>query len=371
MILNSLNLINFKNYEEINFNFSDKINFFLGSNGVGKTNILDSIHYLSFSKSYFNHIDSLNIKKGESFFSISSVFKINEISYKTYLAYEKNKSKIIRVNDEVCDKFSNHIGRFPIIVSTPLDSHLILGSGEMRRKFIDVLICQFDKIYLNNLINYKRLIKQRNILLKHFSKNKSFSEDDLGIYNEQILETGSYIFKKRKEIIELLKNKILSYYKLISSEKETVNIEYKSQLHKDTFDNLLKQNVEKDRFLCYTSCGVHRDDIDFLINDFSLKKAGSQGQQKSFILALKFAEFELLKSKINFKPLFLIDDLFDKLDKQRVLNIISFIANNDFGQIFITDTDLDRIKLILKQVDLEYKYFFIKNNTIYEKRIED
>jgi len=371
MILNSLNLINFKNYEEINFNFSKKMNFFLGSNGAGKTNILDSIHYLSFSKSYFNHIDSLNIKQGEPFFSISSVFKKNNINYKTYLAYEKNKSKVIRVNDEVCDKFSSHIGKFPIIMSTPLDSNLILGSAEMRRKFIDVLICQFDIVYLKNLINYKRLIKQRNSLLKQFSRKKYFSIDDLNIYNKKLLEAGSYIYKKREEIIALLKNKVLNYYNSISSYQETININYKSQLHNESFSNLMQKNLEKDRILCYTSSGIHRDDIDFLINNYSMRKTGSQGQQKSFVLALKFAEFELLKSKINFKPLFLIDDLFDKLDKNRVLSIISFITKNDFGQIFITDTDLDRIKLIIKNINVDYKYFLIKNDMINEKRIKD
>lgn len=366
MILNSLNLINFKNYDEINFEFSEKINFFLGNNGAGKTNILDSIHYLSFSKSYFNHIDSLNIKHKESFFSISSVFTKNNINYKAYLAYEKNKSKIIRVNDEVCEKFSSHIGEFPIIISTPLDSNLILGSAEMRRKFIDVLICQFDKVYLNKLMNYKRLIKQRNMLLK-----QSFSNDDIEMYNEKLTESGSYIFNKRKEIIDLLKNKVLNYYNSISSYTELVDIEYKSQLHNDSFSNLLLKNLEKDRFLCYTSSGIHRDDINFLINNSYMRKSGSQGQQKTFLLALKFAEFELLKSMINFKPLFLIDDLFDKLDKNRVFSIISFITKNDFGQIFITDTDLDRIKLIIKELNVNYKYFFINNNKVHEKTIAD
>ena len=371
MILNSLNLINFKNYEEISFNFSEKINFFLGTNGAGKTNILDSIHYLSFCKSYFNNIDFISVKQGESFFSISSIFKKNDINYKAFLAYERGKSKVIRVNDEVCDKFSSHIGRFPIIVSTPLDANLIFGSGEIRRKFIDVLICQFDKIYLNNLIIYKRLIKQRNTLLKQFFKKNNFSQEDLEIYNEKIIESGSYIYNKRKEIINLLKNKILSYYNSISSYHETVDIEYKSQLHNDSFFNLLSKNLEKDRILCYTSSGVHRDDINFLINNSSMKKTGSQGQQKSFVLALKFAEFELLKSMINFKPLFLIDDLFDKLDKNRVASIITFLSTNDFGQIFITDTDLERIKLIIKTMNVDYKYFLIKNNLIDEKNISE
>ena len=168
-----------------------------------------------------------------------------------------------------------------------------------------------------------------------------------------------------------MKNKVLSYYNSISSYQEVVGIEYKSQLHNDSFSNLLLKNLEKDRVLCYTSSGVHRDDIDFSINSSSMKKTGSQGQQKSFVLALKFAEFELLKSMINFNPLFLIDDLFDKLDKTRVISIISFITKNDFGQIFITDTDLDRIKLIINEIDVDYKYFFIENNTINEKRIAD
>ena len=371
MILNSLNLINFKNYEEINFKFSENINFFLGKNGAGKTNILDSIHYLSFSKSYFNHIDSLNIKKNESFFSISSVFNKKNISYKTYLAYEKNKSKVIRVNGEVCDKFSSHIGKFPIIISTPFDSNLILGSGELRRKFIDVLICQFDKVYLNNLILYKHLIKQRNKLLKQFQKKNYFSKDDIEIYNIKLVETGTYIHKKRNEIINLLKSKIFSYYSSIYPNNETINIEYKSQLNKGSFYDLLESNLEKDRILCYSSTGVHRDDIDFFINDSSMKKSGSQGQQKSFLLALKFAEFEILKSMLNFKPLFLIDDLFDKLDKNRVASIISFIMKKDFGQIFITDTDLERIKLIVGKMNIDYKFFYIENNTSNERRIKD
>tara|TARA_Y100001978_G_scaffold201928_1_gene221488 strand:+ start:1717 stop:2826 length:1110 start_codon:yes stop_codon:yes gene_type:complete len=367
MKLKTLNLVNFKNYTEVDFKFSDKINFFLGNNGVGKTNILDSIHYLSFSKSYFNHIDSLNIKYGELFFSINSKFLINNLSYKTYLAYEKNKLKVIRVNDEVCEKFSSHIGKFPIIISTPLDSNLILGSAETRRKFIDILICQFDKIYLNHLINYKRLIKQRNILLKQFFKKKYFSKDDIEIYNDQLVVSGNYIFNKRKEIINLLKDKILGYYNSLLSYNENIDIVYKSQLSENSFSDLLNKNIEKDKILCYTSSGIHRDDIDFFINGLSMKKTGSQGQQKSFTLSLKFAEFELLKKMIGFKPLFLIDDLFDKLDKGRVSSIISFISTNDFGQIFITDTDLERIKLIIRNTELDFKFFSIKNNKVDEE----
>ena len=221
------------------------------------------------------------------------------------------------------------------------------------------------------MITYKRLIKQRNSLLKQFFKKNNFSQEDLEIYNEKIIESGSYIYNKRKEIINLLKNKILSYYNSMSSYHETVDIEYKSQLHNDSFFNLLAKNLEKDKILCYTSSGIHRDDINFLINNSSMKKTGSQGQQKSFVLALKFAEFELLKSMINFKPLFLIDDLFDKLDKNRVTSIITFLSTNDFGQIFITDTDLERIKLIIKTMNVDYKYFLIKNNSINEKNISE
>ncbi len=347
MKIESLNLVNFKNYDNLNLQFNKRVNFILGNNGVGKTNILDAIHYLSFSKSFQKNIDRLNVKYGELFFSIRGFFYKNKLKQEVYLAFDEKRMKKIMVDNQVCEKFSNHIGKFPIVMTTPFDTNLILDSSETRRKFIDVLISQMDNVYLRNIIIYRKLLKQRNLLLK----SKNISEEDITIYDQKLNETSTFIFNKRREIINILREKVCYYYKIISDD-EDVDLAYKSQLFEDSLASLLQKNFQKDQILNYTSCGIHRDDIDFFLKKNPFKKTGSQGQQKSLILALKFAEFDILKETLNFNPLLLIDDLFDKLDEHRIKKIM-FLIKNNFGQIILTDTNNNRVNNILVELDMD------------------
>ena len=347
MRIESINLVNFKNHETLNLNFHKRINFILGNNGIGKTNILDAIHYLSFCKSFQKNPDRINVKYGELFFSIRGVFNKNELNQEVYLAFDQKRLKKIKVDDQFCEKFSDHIGRFPIVMTTPFDSSLILNFSDTRRKFMDILICQMDSIYLHKIIIYRKLLKQRNILLK----NKNVHEDDITIYDSRLHDISKYIFNKRKEIINTLREKVCYYYREISN-GEDVDLVYKSQLFDEELDSLLKKNFQKDKILHYTSCGIHRDDIDFFLKNNTFKKNASQGQQKSLILALKFAEFDILKEKLNFNPLLLIDDLFDKLDEHRIKKIMLLIQNN-FGQVILTDTNSIRVKNILNELKID------------------
>ena len=356
MNIEKISLVNFKNHESINLDFDNKLNFIFGENGVGKTNILDSIYYLSFTKSFLKNIDKSNVKYGELFFSIKGTFLINNFRNEVFLGFDSKKNKIIKVNDKICEKFSKHIGKFPIVITSPYDSSLILNFSETRRRFIDLLISQFDNIYLNNLVIYKKLLKQRNSLLK----NKIVHKDDLSIYDEKLSKTANYIFLKRQEIIQSLNKKASNYYKAISNcNDEIVDILYKSQLYDSDLISLFKKNINKDQILNHTSSGIHRDDIEFNLKNNAFKKNASQGQQKSLILSLKFAEFDILKEKLNLNPLILIDDLFDKLDENRIKNIL-VLLNKNFNQVILTDTNDNRTKKFLNDLKLNANSIYIK-----------
>ena len=358
MIIDKIDLVNFKNYESLKLDFHSKINFIFGKNGVGKTNILDAIHYLSFSKSYLKNLDKLNIKYGELFFSIKGTFNINNFNHNVFLGYDHNRGKVIKVDDQICDKFSDHIGKFPIVITSPYDSNLILNFSETRRRFIDILISQIDNIYLNNLIIYKKLLKQRNSLLK----NKIINKDDLSIYDEKLSKTSNYIFLKRKEVINILNQKVSYYYSAISNDnEELIDIIYKSQLFDSDLISLLTKNFNKDQILNHTTSGIHRDDIEFNLKNKLFKRNASQGQQKSLILALKFSEFDILNENLKLQPLILIDDLFDKLDESRIKNILSLLHNN-FNQIILTDTNDFRVNKLLNDLKINANSIFIKKD---------
>ena len=360
MIIQNIKLINFKNYIDIEFDFSHKITCFTGLNGVGKTNLLDALHYLSLTKSYFNSPDSKNIKYGEDFFVVQGAIKKNDKVNKLYCGFKKGKKKKFMLNDIVYKKFSEHIGLFPVVMVSPADGRLITGSGEERRKYIDSVISQYDKEYLTTLIKYNRILEQRNKLLKNFAKNQYFDIDTLEIYNEQLAFSGNIIHDKRNAFIDKLLPLFNDFYKYISENKETVLLNYKSQLNDNNFLDLLKQNIEKDRVLQYTSVGIHRDDISMQINEHVVKNAASQGQQKSFLISLKLAQFEFIKRSQNIKPVLLLDDVFDKFDRNRVAQIIQLVSDDKFGQIFITDTNSERINAILSEKNIEFELFEIE-----------
>lgn len=363
MHLKHLKTLNFKNLEETNINFSKKLNCFTGNNGAGKTNILDAIFYLSFTKSYFNTSDTINVNYENDFFLIEGFFEKNEKTEHIFCGF-KNKKKVFKRNDKVYKRFSEHIGLIPIVMISPDDSILITGSGEERRKYIDSVISQYNKEYLHNLIKYNKVIQQRNRLLKNNLQTRSLDITTIEIYNEQLAECGTFIFKKRNDFIIKLHKIFSEYYKKISKGNEEISLNYQSHLISDNLLNLLNSSLEKDKILGYTTKGIHRDDLAFKINDFSLRKTGSQGQQKTFLIALKFAQYDFVKEISQIKPLILLDDIFDKFDAERVEEIIKITSSENFGQIFITDTNPKRVKKLIDKEKDDFKLFNVENGKV-------
>lgn len=371
MYLKSLKVIGFKNYAEAEIKPAKKLNCFTGLNGSGKTNLLDALYYLSFTKSFFPSSDKLNLKHGSDFFMIRGYFDLNGKEEEIYCAYKKGQKKLMKRNKKSYKKYSEHIGLLPAVMISPDDSVLISGSGQERRKYLDSVISQYDYSYLDALIKYNRILSQRNKLLKNFAKNGSFNSDTIDVYNYQLSDYGSLIFEKRREFTEKLLPVFQEYYKFVSGGKEKVGIRYKSALFEKNLETLLKENIDKDRILQHTTKGTHRDDLLFSLGDFSMKRTGSQGQQKTFLIALKLAQFEFLQSQSKKKPILLLDDIFDKFDAERVAQIIKLTENDKFGQIFITDTGTKRIKEILKHTGSEYKIFGVENASVFEINLEN
>ena len=359
MYLKKLSLLNFKNYEEAELDFNDQINCFVGNNGVGKTNLLDSIHYLALSKSYFNSIDSQNINHNSEFCVIQGVFERQGTDENIYCGIQRNKRKQFKRNKKDYPKLSEHIGLIPLVMISPADSSLIQEGGEERRKFINGVISQYDRPYLEDIMNYNRILLQRNKYLKSIA---GVSNPDLAmfdVYDQQLSDLGTNIYLKRKKFINSLIPVFGKFYNYISDSKEVVSLRYKSQLEVGNMLDLLKKNREKDRIIQYTSSGIHRDDLEMLLDSYPLKKTGSQGQQKTFQLALKFAKFDFIHRISGLFPILLLDDVFDKFDSSRVKQIIRLVSEGNFGQIFITDTDEERMKKILSELNIENKIFMI------------
>ncbi|MDR6514639.1 DNA replication/repair protein RecF [Chryseobacterium camelliae] len=353
MIIKRLSLYNFKNHTERRFEFSPQINCFVGNNGVGKTNILDALHYLSVGKSFLGNTDMNNIKKDEDFFTLDADI-INDGSEDQIKIFQpKESKKVIKKNDKSYDRMADHIGYLPSVMISPYDSNLISDSGESRRKFLDAMISQTDPEYLFDLIQYQKTIQQRNALLKYFAKNRVFDRDSLEIYDDPITGHGTKIFEKRREFVTMLNPIVQNFYGIISGGKETVSVQYESHLLEGRFEDLLKDNLEKDRMLTYTSKGIHKDDLLFEMDDHLIKKTGSQGQQKSFLISLKLAQMSLIKELTHKTPILLLDDIFDKLDDTRVSQLIELVNRENFGQIFITDTHRERTENVVKKINEE------------------
>lgn len=357
MNLNTLSLVNYKNFESQVFDFDAKINCFVGANGIGKTNALDAIYHLAFGKSYFNPIAVQNINHNAEFFVVDGKFTKNERDEKIIVSLKRGNKKVIKKNGKAYEKFSEHIGFIPLVIISPADRDLIIEGSDTRRKFIDSVISQSDKNYLAELINYNKVLTQRNALLKYFALNNTFNADTLAIYNEQLHTYGSVIFKKRDAFLQTFIPIFKSRYEAISQNKEAIDLTYKSDLFKIELIDLLANNINKDKALQYTSVGTHKDDLVFLIDYFPIKKFGSQGQQKSFLIALKLAQFDFIKQQSGVSPILLLDDIFDKLDESRVSQIISLVDDEHFGQIFISDTHAERTEDVIKQTHQSYKIF--------------
>mgnify|MGYP000330202982 CR=1 FL=1 len=357
MFLKKLSLLNYKNFEAKTLDFSAKINCFVGDNGQGKTNILDAIYHLSFGKSYFNPIATQNIQHDKDFFVVDGAFDKDGQEERVICSLKKGAKKVIKRNGKPYDKLADHIGFLPLVMISPADRDLITEGSDTRRKFIDGVISQSDKSYLQALLNYNKTLSQRNALLKYFAANHTFNQDTLAVYNEQLVGYGTAIFNKRKEFLTAFTPIFNKQYELISGGKETVSLSYDSKLLNTDLSTLLSENLTKDRALQYTSVGIHKDDLSFEIDTYPIKKFGSQGQQKSFLIALKLAQFNFIKAQANTTPILLLDDIFDKLDEQRVAHIVSLVNHDDFGQLFISDTHAKRTEDVVKTTSQTYQLF--------------
>jgi len=362
MHLKSLSLVNFKNYEQVNIALSEKINCFVGENGVGKTNILDAVHYLSLCKSNLNPVDSQNVRYDQDFCVVQGIFERLGKEENIYCGIRKQKKKQFKRNQKEYQKLSEHIGLIPLVMISPADSILINGASEERRKFMNGVIAQYSRVYLDNLIQYNRALTQRNRLLRDFAVSRSFDLEMLEVWDEQLIRYGKPIFEARRRFVDELLPVFNAFHTHVSGMRETVTLTYLSQLNDSDFGEGIKASHEKDRIIQYSTFGIHKDDLGMVLGEHSLKKSGSQGQQKTFLVALKLAEFEFIHKLTKIPPILLLDDIFDKFDARRVKQIISLVADNQFGQIFITDTNEQRLLGILEEIPADHRVYMISND---------
>jgi DNA replication and repair protein RecF len=356
MIIKKLSLINYKNFEQLTLEFDSKINCFVGKNGIGKTNILDAIYHLAFGKSYFNPVTSQNIKHEEEFFMLEGEFLNGDKEEKIITSFKKGQGKLIKRNGKEYEKISDHIGTIPLVIISPTDRDLIIEGSETRRKFMDGVIAQGDKLYLNTLLKYNKIVSQRNALLKYFAANRTFDETSLEVYDDQIIEFGEIIFEKRQQFIKEFKPILKKRYQEISNSREDISLTYKSQFNNgESFKEILNSGLKTDLQRQFSNFGTHKDDLIFKIKSHSVKKFGSQGQQKSYLIALKFAQYDFLKSHYGVKPILLLDDIFDKLDEDRVSKIVKMVTDTELGQMCISDTHPERTENVVKKNTNHYK----------------
>ena len=365
MYLEKLRLINFKNYEDIDFSFSDEINCLVGKNGAGKTNVLDAIHYLSVTKGFVNNADQLSFRHGTPFFTILGELEKEKAHIKIKCQMQEGEKKVISVNGNPYEKMSDHIGMVPVVLMAPHDTDLIRGGSELRRKYFDGVMSQINHHYLTHLLQYKHALRQRNALLKQFNNASKINEDLLEPYDNLILNLGAVIYKERKSFTETIIPKISDHYRNISGNEEEVNVRYISDYSKGNFEKRYKNAFRNDLLNARTSVGIHKDDYNFEMNDAPVRKTGSQGQQKSLVIAIKLAQFDLMREVNSYKPILLMDDLFDKLDENRMTKILNLVAGHTFGQIFVTDARPERTISIFRDIVAKKTVFEIKENTAF------
>ena len=364
MYLQSLSLLNFKNYTDTEFTLIDGINIFTGNNGSGKTNILDAVHYLSMCKSYFTVSDVQNIMHNEAFAVINGNFIVDNLNEHILCSLRRDQKKVFKRNTEEYEKLAEHIGSFPVVMIAPQDHELITEGSDVRRKFIDGILAQVDAVYLYDLIKYNKFILQRNALLKQNSRNGSTDYSIFEFYDLQITALGNAIHQKRKLFFEIFEGLFQKRFNFIAANMEAVSIAYNSQLFENSLGEILKTNFKKDLALEYTSAGIHKDDMEFKINGMPVKKFGSQGQQKTYTTALKLAQFEYISIQKNSKPIVLLDDIYDKLDDNRVSKLMQMVNEHQFGQVLITDTNANRIKNIFDKLNVDVKCFSVEQGQI-------
>jgi len=350
LFLHSISIFQFKNYFHQSYQFTERVIGICGKNGVGKTNLLDAVHYLCFTKSYFTRSDAGNVNHGSLGFRLEGHFLLNTKDEKAVCILRETGRKEFSLNDDQYAKFSKHIGRYPCVVIAPDDVELIIGGSEERRKFVDTILSQLDHNYLQALINYTKILQQRNSFLRSLNDgyNRDFSV--LDILDEQLSKEGKIVFAKRKDFLEIFLPIAQKKYEEISQQKENIQLVYDSELHAAAMEELLKITRQKDTVVQRTSAGVHRDDLVFHLSGQTFKSIASQGQRKSLLFALKLAEMEILKKEKGFSPLLLLDDVFEKLDEERITNLLAQVCSDEETQIFITDTNCKRLEDTLHKI---------------------
>lgn len=366
MYLQNLDIVNFKNYTDAQLTFSEGINCFTGLNGAGKTNLFDAISYLCVCKSFINPIDSQNIKQEADFFVVQGTFSNNETSEAIFCGLKRNNKKQFKRNGKEYERLADHVGLFPLVIISPEDSSIVLGGSDERRRLIDTTLAQTNAGYLDNLIAYTKVLTQRNNVLKQFSLQRHWDTDLMAVYDEQLVTYGTPIYQTRKEFIAIYADLFTKHYQAIcGNATEVASLHYKTNVEGDVdFAKLLLASTDKDRVTQFTNIGIHKDDLVFELNGMPMKKFGSQGQQKSFLMALKLAQFDYLYTTKGVKPLVLLDDLFDKLDEQRVAKILQMLSNGTFGQVFITHTDAKALHTLLQTTGAQHKIYTVNAGTI-------
>jgi DNA replication and repair protein RecF len=353
--IHSISAFQFKNYTNRSFDFAERIVGICGNNGVGKTNLLDAIHYLCFTKSYFARTDSNTTQQGKSGFRLEGLFELKGKKEKATCVLRESGKKEFSVNEEQYEKFSQHIGRYPCVVIAPDDAQLITGGSEERRKFMDALLSQIDNIYLQNLIVYTRVLQQRNALLKAFAESGNRNLALLEVLDQQLVQPGNYLFDKRRDFLLSFLPEVKHLCLDIAKQQEDLQLVYESDLLSLSFAELLQASRQKDCLLQRTTAGVHRDNIDIILGNQPFRSIASQGQRKSLLFALKLAEMLVLQREKGFPPLLLLDDVFEKLDEDRISNLLQKVCLENEGQVFITDTHADRLQSHLDSLSTPYQ----------------
>jgi DNA replication and repair protein RecF len=365
MVLKHITALNYKNLREVELSFSDKLNCFFGKNGMGKTNLLDAIYYLSFCKSASNPIDSQNICHDAEFFVIQGQYEMREGETEDiYCGMKRRQKKQFKRNKKEYSRLSDHIGFIPLVMASPADASLIIGGSDERRRFMDVVISQYDKEYLEALIRYNKALMQRNTLLK---SETSVDEELFLVWEEAMAQNGEFVFRKREAFIEAFTPIFQKFYAFISQEREQVGLVYESHARNASLLQTLKESRSRDMIMGFSLRGIHKDELNMQLGDFPIKKEGSQGQNKTYLIALKLAQFDFLKRNGSTIPLLLLDDIFDKLDASRVEQIVKLVSGKDFGQIFITDTNREHLDRILHKIESDYKIFEVEDGTVIQK----
>ena len=362
MILKRLSILNYKNIEQADLDFSPKVNCFIGQNGMGKTNLLDAIYYLSFCKSSTNPIDSQVMRHNSEFFVVQGLYETEQGDEEDiYCGMKRRQKKSFKRNKKAYLRFSEHVGFIPLVMVSPSDSELILGGSEERRRFMDVAISQHDKEYLTELINYDKALQQRNALLK---QEEEPDADLLSLWEEMMARSGTIIYHRRKKFIAELTPIFQSFYAQISGDREDVSLEYHSHGDRGNLLNVICEGRAKDRIMGYSLHGTHKDDLAMKLGDYPIKREGSQGQNKTYLIALKLAQFDFLRRSSHTTPILLLDDIFDRLDASRVEQIIHLVSGDTFGQIFITDVNRGHLDRILASATGDYKLYSVEDGIV-------